>query len=70
MEHLATLGSHSVTSVSEAHSGLIKDVLLPNFYEIYPERFLNVTTGVSQRRWLLLSNPRLADLITNTIGDR
>lgn len=70
MVYLATLGSRAVISVSENHSRLLKETLLPDFYEIYPERFLNITNGVSQRRWILLSNPRLANLITKLIGDR
>ncbi|MGB9716393.1 MAG: glycogen/starch/alpha-glucan phosphorylase [Thermodesulfovibrionales bacterium] len=69
MVHLASLGSHAVNSVSEIHLKLLKENLLTDFFEIYPERFLNITNGVSQRRWILLSNPRLADLITNAIGD-
>jgi starch phosphorylase len=69
MAYLASLGSHVINGVSEIHSKLLKETLLPDLYEIYPERFLNVTNGVTQRRWVVLSNPRLADLITNTIGD-
>jgi len=70
MAYLASLGSHVINGVSEIHSELLKETLLPDLYEIYPERFLNVTNGVTPRRWVALSNPRLADLITNTIGDR
>jgi len=70
MAHLASLGSHTINGVSEIHSDLLKKALLPDLYELYPERFLNVTNGVTPRRWIVLSNPRLAELITNTIGDR
>jgi starch phosphorylase len=70
MAYLASLGSHVINGVSEIHSKLLKETLLPDLYEIYPERFLNVTNGVTPRRWVALSNPRLADLITKTIGDR
>ena len=70
MVHLASLGSHAINGVSEINSDLLKKALLSDLYELYPERFLNVTTGVSPRRWIVLSNPRLAELITNTIGDR
>ncbi len=70
MAQLAGLGSHAINGVSEIHSELLKKTILPDLYELYPERFLNVTNGVTPRRWLLLSNPRLADLITHTIEDR
>jgi len=70
MAHLASLGSHIINGVSEIHSELLKKAILPDLYEMYPERFHNVTNGVTPRRWIVLSNPRLAELITNTIGDR
>jgi glycogen phosphorylase len=70
MSHLASLGSHAINGVSEIHSELLKKTLLPDFYDLYPERFFHVTNGVSPRRWIVLSNPRLAGLITNTIGDK
>ena len=70
MAHLASLGSHVINGVSEIHSELLKKTILPDLYEIYPERFYNVTNGVTPRRWIVLSNPALAELITNTIGDR
>ncbi len=69
MAHLASLGSHVINGVSEIHSELLKKTLLRDLYEIYPERFHNITNGVTPRRWMVLSNPRLAELITNTIGD-
>jgi starch phosphorylase len=70
MAQLASLGSHVINGVSEIHSELLKKTLLPELYEMYPERFLNVTNGVTPRRWIVLSNPGLAELITDTIGDR
>jgi starch phosphorylase len=70
MAHLAGLGSHAINGVAEIHSELLKKTILPDLYEIYPERFLNVTNGVTPRRWIIFSNPRLSELITNTIGDR
>ena len=70
MAHLASLGSHIINGVSEIHSELLKKTILSDLYEMYPERFHNVTNGVTPRRWIVLSNPRLAELITNTIGDR
>jgi starch phosphorylase len=70
MAHLASLGSHAINGVAEIHSELLKEATLPDFYELYPERFLSVTNGVTPRRWIALSNPRIAELITNRIGDR
>ncbi len=69
MAHLATLGSHAINSVSEAHSEIIKKKLFPDLYEIYPERFLNLNSGVTPRRWIVISNPGLSKLITKTIGN-
>jgi starch phosphorylase len=69
MAHLATLGSHAINGVSETHSELLKKKIFPDLYELYPERFLNITSGVTPRRWIVLGNPGLSELITNTIGD-
>lgn len=69
MAHLATLGSHAVNGVAELHTDLLKQTVLRDFHEITPEKFHNITNGVSPRRWLALSNPGLADLITDAIGD-
>ena len=69
MAHLAVVGSHSVNGVSRIHTELVKHELLPDFYELWPERFNNKTNGVTPRRWLLQSNPRLAAAITAQIGD-
>ncbi len=70
MAHLAIVGSHSINGVSAIHTGLIKASLVPDFYQLWPERFNNKTNGITQRRWLLKANPSLADLIRTTIGDR
>jgi glycogen phosphorylase len=70
MPHLSVLGSHAINGVSKMHSELLKNSLFPDFYAIYPERFFHVTNGVSPRRWIVVSNPGLTELITNTIGDR
>ena len=70
MSHLAALGSHGVNGVTHVHSDLLRKTLLPDYFDLYPERFFNVTCGVTQRRWLALSNPGLTELITDTIGDR
>ncbi|MGI4790684.1 MAG: glycogen/starch/alpha-glucan phosphorylase [Janthinobacterium lividum] len=69
MAHLAIVGSHSVNGVSALHSELIKSSLVPDFYQLWPEKFNNKTNGVTPRRWLLKANPGLASLITETIGD-
>ncbi|MFH1279910.1 MAG: glycogen/starch/alpha-glucan phosphorylase [Candidatus Eisenbacteria bacterium] len=69
MAHLAIVGSHSVNGVAELHTDLIKTTLVPDFYKMWPERFNSKTNGVTQRRWLLKANPRLADLVTGAIGD-
>jgi len=68
MAHLAITGSHAVNGVSALHSELIKKTLVPDFHELWPERFSNKTNGITPRRWLLKANPLLAGLITRTIG--
>ena len=69
MAHLAIVGSHSVNGVAALHTELLKKPVVPDFYELWPERFNNKTNGVTPRRWLLNANPGLAELITETIGD-
>lgn len=69
MAHLATVGSHYVNGVAALHSELLKDSVLKDFYEMWPERFGNVTNGVTPRRFLALSNPGLRQLLNEKIGD-
>ncbi len=69
MGHLALVGSHAVNGVSALHTELVKTTLVPDFFQLWPERFHNKTNGITQRRWLLQANPLLAQLLTNTIGD-
>lgn len=69
MAHLACVGSHAINGVAELHSELLKKGVLKDFYEMWPEKFHNITNGVTPRRWLVLSNPRLTELVTRTIGD-
>jgi len=69
MAHLACVGSHAVNGVAELHSELLKSNVLRGFYELWPERFSNKTNGVTPRRWLVLANPRLTALLTETLGD-
>lgn len=70
MAHLAIVGSHSVNGVSALHSDLLKSTVVPDFYELYPERFNNKTNGITPRRWLNKCNPGLSQLITSRIGDK
>lgn len=69
MARLAIVGSHTVNGVSELHSEIIKSNIFPDFYKIYPEKFKNITNGITYRRWLLESNPSLSKLIIDAIGD-
>src|ERR1041384_573762 len=69
MAHLAIVGSHSTNGVAAIHSELLKKTVVPDFAELFPERFNNKTNGVTQRRFLLLANPALAKVITDAIGD-
>ena len=69
MANLCIIASFSVNGVSELHSDLIKTHLFKDFYEFTPQKFNNKTNGITQRRWLLKANTRLADFITSSIGD-
>jgi len=69
MAHLACVGSHAINGVAELHTRLLEQEVLPDFYAMTAEKFSNKTNGVTPRRFLLLSNPRLARLITDAIGD-
>jgi len=69
LTNLACVGSQAINGVSALHSELLKQKILPDFYALYPEKFSNKTNGISPRRFLLLANPGLADLITRRIGD-
>jgi starch phosphorylase len=69
MANLAIVGSHSTNGVAAIHSQLLRTTTVKDFAEIFPERFNNKTNGVTPRRWLLLSNPALARVITEAIGD-
>ncbi|WP_291256312.1 glycogen/starch/alpha-glucan phosphorylase [Fusobacterium sp.] len=69
MAWLAIYGSHKVNGVAALHTEILKNKELKDWYELYPDRFLNKTNGITQRRWLLQSNSQLASLITELIGD-
>ncbi len=70
MAHLASVGSHRINGVAALHTQLLSRTVLKDFYELYPERFVNVTNGVTPRRWIALSNPDLTRLLSSAIGDR
>ncbi len=69
MAHLASCGSYAINGVAALHTQLLKADVLRDFAELWPEKFSNKTNGVTPRRWMVLSNPRLAKLITGQIGE-
>lgn len=69
MAHLACIGSHAVNGVAELHSELLKNLVMRDFYELWPGKFTNVTNGVTPRRWMALANPDMTRLISDKIGD-
>ncbi|WP_276797733.1 glycogen/starch/alpha-glucan phosphorylase [Fusobacterium gonidiaformans] len=69
MAWLAIYGSHKVNGVAELHTEILKERELKDWYDLYPDKFLNKTNGITQRRWLLKSNPQLSAYITELIGD-
>lgn len=68
MANLSIIGSHSTNGVAKLHSDLLKNVVLADFYKLYPERFNNKTNGIAQRRWSQIANEKLSDLLDDTIG--
>lgn len=69
MANLAVVGSHKVNGVAQLHSDILTRSVFSDFAEFFPDRFINITNGVTQRRWLLECNPELAKFITSRIGD-
>ena len=69
MAYLATVGSHAINGVAELHSKLLKETTLHDLFELWPYKFLNVTNGVTPRRFLAACNPRLSSVVTQKIGD-
>lgn len=69
MANLSVIGSHTVNGVSKLHSDILTDTVFKDFYRMYPDRFTNVTNGVAHRRWLCYSNPQLAALLDECIGE-
>jgi glycogen phosphorylase len=70
MSNLAIIGSHTVNGVAALHTEILKKNIFHHFYKIYPKKFINVTNGITPRRWLKTSNPLLSGLITDKIGDK
>ncbi len=75
MAHLATVGSHTINGVAELHTQLLQELVLRDFHDLFKgeawiQKFVNVTNGVTPRRWMVLINPRLTDLLNRRIGDR
>lgn len=69
MANLSVIGSHKVNGVSALHSDIIKNSIFNGFYQLWPEKFANVTNGIAHRRWLCQSNPELCSLLNDCIGD-
>jgi len=70
MANLSIVGSHSVNGVAKLHTEILKQRVMHNFNEFYPGKFNNKTNGITHRRWVLLANPQLGKLITDTIGTK
>lgn len=68
MANLAIIGSHHINGVAELHTEILKHTIFKDLFEIFPDRFINITNGVTQRRWLLNCNPDLSEFITKRIG--
>ncbi len=69
MANMCLVATSSINGVAELHSQILKDSLFKDFYELFPEKFHNVTNGITPRRWLLKANPALAQLVTESIGE-
>ena len=70
MANLCIVGSFSVNGVSKLHTEILKNHVFKDFYTIEPQKFCSITNGMTHRRWLLYANPRLSNLITESIGEK
>ena len=68
MAHLAIVGSFKVNGVAELHTSILKNDVLKEWYELYPEKFINKTNGITPRRWIIKANPLLTDCLNEKIG--
>ncbi len=68
MAHLAIIGSHKVNGVAQIHTELMKQTIFSDFDQLYPGKIINITNGITPRRWLNQANPRLSELISSRIG--
>jgi starch phosphorylase len=69
MAHVSLVGSHTVNGIEALHTQLLQERIFADFYALYPQRFQNTTNGITPRRWLKQCNPRLSQLIDETVGD-
>lgn len=70
MANLCLVTSHTINGVSALHSEILKNDVFADYYRMHPEKFTNVTNGITHRRWVAQANPRLAELINDLIGDK
>ena len=70
LAHLCLVTSHTINGVSALHSEILKNDVFADYYRMHPEKFTNVTNGITHRRWVAQANPRLAELINDLIGDK
>src|SRR5207302_10333058 len=69
MGQLAFVGSHRINGVSAMHSDLMRETVFHDLNHLYPGRITNKTNGITFRRWLMLANPKLTDLLRETCGE-
>jgi len=70
MANLAIVGCHTINGVAELHTNILKEKIFYHFYKLFPQKFKNVTNGITPRRWLKTANPLLSGLISDKIGDK
>lgn len=68
MANLSVVGSHKINGVSKLHTNILTETIFKDYYKMYPDRFINVTNGITHRRWLCYANQGLSGLLDNTIG--